>query len=136
MTYPYHLAVHGVFFEAAKDGGVAIIRKAESRLASRTMVRIELTAEQWAEAIAAMKKAHDDKGTGKPSVFGPMSKQGSAPDMLPAADSVSKGQKGYATSKAAAGKVAVDKVASTPAANVAPKPEVDRVGIAQARKRH
>ncbi len=95
MTYPYHLAVHGVFFEANEDGGVAIIRKAESRLQSRTLVRIDLTAEQWAESIVAMNKAHDEiKGnkivggvavTGKPSIFGPISKQGSAPDALPAA---------------------------------------------------
>ena len=95
MTYPYHLAVHGVFFEADKDGHVAIIRKAESRLQSRTLVRIELTAKQWADAIAAMEKAHDElKGnrviggtavTGKPSILGPISKQGSAPDTLPAA---------------------------------------------------
>ena len=95
MTYPYHLAVHGVFFEAEKDGGVAIIRKAESRLASRTLVRVDLTAAEWEEAIAAMKKIHDElKGnkvvggvavTGKPSILGPISKQGSEPDTLPAA---------------------------------------------------
>ena len=95
MTYPYHLAVHGVFFEAEKDGGVAIIRKSESRLQSRTLVRIGLTAEQWADAIAAMKKIHDEvKGYRvvggvevkvQPSTLGPISEQGSASDSLPAA---------------------------------------------------
>ncbi len=83
MTYPYHLAVHGVFFEVMKNGGVAIIRKSESRLSGRTLLRVELTAEQWAVAIAAMKKVHDELG--RPSTLGPISKQGSAPDSLPAA---------------------------------------------------
>ncbi len=93
MTYPYHFAKNGVFFEAGEDGDVAIIRKAESRLQSRTLVRIDLTATDWAKAIAAMKKMHDEiKGDRMvdgvevkvpPSVFGPHSKQGSSPDTLP-----------------------------------------------------
>ena len=93
MIYPYHFAKNGVFFEAMSDGAVAIIRKAESRLPSRTLARIDLTAEQWSEAISEVKRMHAEvKGDrvvagievkGSPSMFGPVSKQGSEPDTLP-----------------------------------------------------
>ncbi len=142
MTYPYHLAVHGVFFEAAKDGGVAIIRKAESRLTSRTLVRVDLTAAEWAEAIAAMKKIHNEvKGYRvvegvevkvQPSTLGPISEQGSAPDTLPAAGPppiLPPGYQGKTTSKAAAIKGAASR------AEVAgSKLKIDRVAIAQDKK--
>ena len=93
MTYPYHLAKNCVFFEAAKDGAVAIIRKAESRLQSRTLARIDLTHDEWMEAISEMKRMHAEvEGErkvggvlvqGPPSTLGPVSDQGSSPDTLP-----------------------------------------------------
>lgn len=95
MVYPYHLAKNGVFFEALENGAVAIIRKAESRLPSRTLVRIDLTAEQWSKAISEVERMHAEvKGDrviagievkGFLSKFGPVSEQGSSPDTLPAA---------------------------------------------------
>lgn len=143
MTYPYHLAVHGVFFEAMEDGGVAIIRKSESRLSGLTLLRVELTAEQWEDAIVAMKKAQDEANGDKvvggkavkvaPSAFGPISKQGSAPDSLPVAGpppGASPGYQGKTTAKDNA-----VKGASSRAEVVGSKPKVDRVAIAQDKKR-
>jgi len=97
MTYPYHFVKNGVFLEAGKDGSVGFIRKAESRLQSRTLVRVDFTREEWAEAIAVMKRMHDVV-SGKKVIagvevktvatsLGPHSEQGSSPDALPEAPS-------------------------------------------------
>ena len=93
MIYPYHFVKNGVFFEAGEDGRVGIIRKAESRLQSRTLLRIDLTEVEWAEAIWVMNKKHKEVNGDKviagvevkvePTVFGPHSEQGSSPDTLP-----------------------------------------------------
>ena len=92
MIYPYHFVKDCVFFEAGEDGSVSIIRKAESRLQSRTLLRVDLTSEEWLETIAVMKTKHKEVKGDKviagidvkvePTVFGPHSKQGSSPDTL------------------------------------------------------
>ncbi|KKL78773.1 hypothetical protein LCGC14_2021510 [marine sediment metagenome] len=93
MIYPYHFVKDCVFFEAGEDGSVSIIRKAESRLQSRTLLRVDLTSEEWLETIAVMKTKHKEVKGDKviagvdvkvePTVFGPRSEQGSSPDTLP-----------------------------------------------------
>lgn len=92
MIYPYHFVKDCVFFEAGENGSVSIIRKAESRLQSRTLLRVDLTSEEWLETIAVMKTKHKEVKGDKviagidvkvePTVFGPHSEQGSSPDTL------------------------------------------------------
>lgn len=95
MTYPYHFVKNGVFLEAGEDGSVGFIRKAESRLQSPTLVRVDFTREEWAKAIAEMKRIHDAVSGKKiiagvevktiATALGPHSEQGSSPDALPEA---------------------------------------------------
>lgn len=83
MLYPYHYVGKGVFLEALLKDGVAIIRKQEARLNSRTLLRTEFTSEEWQQACFEMARLHKCAKGDKPQTLGPRSAQGNEPDEFP-----------------------------------------------------